>query len=106
MMNKPQLRMTFDPGGFDSSFTMTIPLSEHVVNDFHYIKPLGDRLEAVLGMVTMEETVEILRARECRKDVVTKMAQSLGTMLAERMEDAEGWHDISRIEPAKKQLRG
>lgn len=54
----------------------------------------------------MKEMVEIFRRREFRKDFFVDEGRRLGALLAERMEDAEGWHDTSRIEPAKRQLRG
>jgi len=50
--------------------------------------------------------VKILKRREFRKQLFINEATRLGALLAERMEDAEGWHDVSRIEPAKRQLAG
>jgi len=55
---------------------------------------------------TMDECIEQLKTREFRKDLLVDAARRLGQGLAERMEDAEGWHDASRIEPAKAALRG
>jgi len=46
----------------------------------------------------------MMKAREFRKDLFIHAAEHLGALLAERMEDAEGWHDASRIEPARRQL--
>jgi len=98
------LRMTFD-AGFGDSFTMTMPLDEHVASKFTRIKP--PELGPVPGMGhTFEETVEILRTREFRKRLFVLAAGQLGMQLAERMEDAEGWNDVSRVDPAFRSLKG
>lgn len=42
-----------------------------------------------------------------RSAVEDRMLRAVGDYLkAERMEDAEGWHDASRIEPARHQFGG
>ena len=103
-MAKAQLRLTFDNGEFGEIYTMVIPLDEHVARNCQYVEPLSDRVP-LPGMDTMEEVVAVLRAREFRKDLFKAQATNLGALLAERMEDAEGWHDTSRIEPAKQELK-
>ena len=62
--------------------------------------------EMKAGFGTFDGTIEMMHVREMRKDLFIKAATRLGALLAERMEDAEGWHDASRIEPARRQLGG
>lgn len=47
-------------------------------------------------MRTFDQTVEIIRKREYRKEDFRNAAVKLATALGERMEDEEGWHGISR----------
>ena len=54
----------------------------------------------------MTAAVEMMRRKEYRKTLFQHAAAQLGARLAERMEDAEGWHDTSRIDPARKELGG
>jgi hypothetical protein len=62
--------------------------------------------EIKFGLVDFDATIELIRARQFRKRLFIETATLLGEQLAERMEDAEGWHDASRIGPARKQLGG
>jgi len=84
---------------------MVMPLSEIVARDYRHIRPPSEFDLPAPGKTAFEETVEVLRKREFRKEHFIRAASNLGAMLAERMEDAEGWHDTSRIEPAKAQLK-
>lgn len=96
---KSKLILTFDHP-FSTRLSMVMPLEEHIAHDTRFLKP---PLPAELGG-TFEETIEVLRKREYRRDLFTRSCTALGAQLAERMEDAEGWHDISRIAPAWKEL--
>lgn len=62
--------------------------------------------EMKIGIGDFDGTVRMMKVREFRKDLFIQAANRLGALLAERMEDAEGWHDASRIEPAREQLGG
>lgn len=55
---------------------------------------------------TFNDVVHMIKTREFRKKLFIEAARRLGASLAERMEDAEGWHDESRIEPARAALGG
>lgn len=59
---------------------------------------------AEFGLCSFKDAVELIRSKEFRRDLFTRTAANLGTLLVERMEDAEGWHDTSRIEPARAEL--
>ncbi len=105
---EPKLTLTFD-AGFGESYSMCISLSEHVARQFSHIEPPMKHgipwSNGVTQLESFEQVVSILKTRELRKDVFMGECKRLGALLAERMEDAEGWHDVSRIEPAKHALR-
>lgn len=102
MPMKPQLTLMFDPGFGEEPLRMVVDLDQHEVDSIKKIRPPGSYLP---GQITFDHVVEILKTRDFRKDKFIAEATKLGAALAERMEDAEGWNDISRIEPAKKELR-
>jgi hypothetical protein len=87
---------------------MCLPLDERTASDIQRISPpsiftmrFDERAPS-----PMEQTIQVLKRKEFRKDLLMDAAHRLGTLLSERMSDAEGWHDASRVEPAKEQLRG
>lgn len=107
MNRRASLTLSFDPDNGSPPLRMTLPISEHTASDIERIKPLPrDAIGAMLDGRTFEQVVEVLRTKEYRKDLFLDAATSLGRLLAERMEDAEGWHDASRIEPARAELTG
>lgn len=93
--------MTFrDSHGFDQPISFAVGLDHEV-----RISPRAvDEMKAGFG--SFDETVRLMKVKEFRKDLFMQTAERLGALLAERMEDAEGWHDKSRIEPAREQLGG
>lgn len=54
----------------------------------------------------MRDTIPMMRAREMRRRILIQTAMQLANQMADRMEDAEGWHDPERIEPARQSLGG
>lgn len=101
------MTLLFDPDNGSPPLRMTLPISEMTASDMERIKPLGKTAFAVmLDGRTFDQAVEVLRTKQFRKDLFLDVAASLGRLLAERMEDAEGWHDESRVEPARRELRG
>lgn len=96
-MMSPQLQLTFDSGR--DQFTMAIELSDHVAMDCMMAPPSPIPMAG-----SFDQTVKLLRKKQFRKDLFIKECERLGLLLAERMEDAEGWHDDSRIEPARREL--
>lgn len=95
------LQMTLqDNHGFEQPLAMAVDVDHEV-----HISPRAVE-EMKLGLAGMDQTVRMIRVREFRKDLFIQAAERLGALLAERMEDAEGWHDASRIDPARQQLGG
>jgi len=107
---KPKLTLTFDPGEGAPIVRMCLDLDRHTACQFESIKPpILHTVPWVTGSVALQsfdEVVEIMKVREFRKDFFIRECRRIGALLAERMEDAEGWHDASRIEPAKRELAG
>jgi hypothetical protein len=104
-----KLKLTFDDG-YGNVYEMFEPIDESIAREFTEIQPPMKHsvpwLPGEVQLEPFETVVDTLRKREFRKDLFTQEAKRLGILLAERMEDAEGWHDTSRIEPAREQLRG
>lgn len=59
-----------------------------------------------VGLMSMDSAVTMMKTREMRRDLLKEAAVRLAMQTADRMEDAEGWHDTSRIDPARKALGG
>ena len=106
---KPKLTLTFDPGEGEQVVRMEIELDRHTARQFQRIEPPIKHgvpwSGIVVGLDSFDDVVKTMKVREFRKDFFINECRRIGALLAERMEDAEGWHDTSRIEPAKKELR-
>ncbi len=87
-------------GPHGERYTMRRTLDPGTAREVSHIKPPS----TVPGLTRFEDAVTILKRREYRKDLFISAARQIGALLAERMEDAEGWHDASRQEPAKAEL--
>lgn len=79
---------------------LALRISHRAIEDLKAGPHLG------ISLVGMDETVKMMRTREMRRDLLLEAAVQLAEQMADRMEDAEGWHDSSRIEPARKALGG
>ena len=101
-MRRPELLLTFDDGTMSGGVTMAITLSDYVASLMHIEPPPPFPVGGKRGF---DRVVEVLRRKQYRRDLFVKECERLGELLSERMEDAEGWHDASRVEPAKAQLR-
>ena len=91
-----------DHQGFERPISMAIGLDQELRISSRAVS----ELKSGFGLYSMDDAVTLMHTREMRKDLFIQTAERLGTLLAERMEDAEGWHDASRIDPARKQLGG
>jgi hypothetical protein len=58
----------------------------------------------VLG--SMDQVVEVMKVKEFRRRLFREITSRLAAQMADRLEDAEGWHDPERIDPARDQLGG
>lgn len=52
-----------------------------------------------------EATVEILKVKEFRRDLLKSQASRCGGALADHLEDREGWHGIERQAAVEKSLK-
>ena len=95
-------------------FTLELTLRDRYGESIHMAIGLDDQVriapravdEMKAGLGTFDSSITLMKVREFRKGLFIDAARRLGALLAERMEDAEGWHDTSRVEPARKQLGG
>src|SRR5687768_11468745 len=99
MNRKPTLTLSFDPDNGSPPLRICLPLEEHIASDIERIEPPSRSPVAFLSN-SIDAVVHVLRSKVFRKDMFISEARRLGALLAERMEDAEGWHDESRVEPA------
>lgn len=104
MSDKPRFILQLsllDNESFDPPLHMAVGLVDEQLR----IAPRAvDEMKAGFG--TYDGTIRLMKVRKFRKDLFIHAATNLGALLAERMEDAEGWHDERRIEPAREQLGG
>jgi hypothetical protein len=91
-------------GPHGESVSIGVTLADDVASDLYRISPPDTALASFGIGSTFDQVVAVLRKKQFRKDLFQQEASRLGALLAERMEDAEGWHDASRIESARKQL--
>lgn len=104
MTDKPRFTLTLtlhDRFGDQQPLAMAVPLDDEL-----RIAPRAVE-EMKMGLSgSMDATISLMRRRDFRKRTFIATAERLGHAMAERMEDAEGWHDTSRVEPARKALGG
>jgi hypothetical protein len=58
--------------------------------------------ELKLGVGSFADTVQLLKVKQLRKDLLRQAAEMCGVALAEHLEDREGWHGQSRVESTTK----
>lgn len=101
-MPEPQWRLEMSMiGPFGERYTIGEPLEHSVARETAQINPPDALADFVPGKSALQVAVERLKRREFRRDLFEKEAARLGRLLAERMEDAEGWHGLDRVDPAK-----
>lgn len=100
-----KLTMIFDPGEGEKPRIMCVDLDDYVVSRIRHCPPPSPFPSPGHGHVNpLTGCIDTMSDREFRKDLFINAAKRLGTLLAERMADAEGWADASRIDPARQQL--
>lgn len=82
--------------------------SLHMAIDLDHELRISSRAvdEAKIGFADFGSVVTMMKTKEFRRRLFVETAMRLAEQMADRMEDAEGWHDPSRIEPARQQLGG
>ncbi len=91
-------------GPYGEQVQYSLPLDHSVAREIWKIDP-PSFLEFVPGESALGVVATKIKAREYRKDMFVSEAKRLGLLLSETMEDSEGWHDQSRIEPARRALK-
>lgn len=94
------LRLTLS-GPMGERFDIVVNLGEDVISDVVRVNPPRPFPFTALDTPSLDDVVSVLRRKQLRKDLFANECQRLGTMLAERMEDKEGWHGPDRQEMLK-----
>lgn len=90
------LRVTLErdyPGG--ESYTFCLPLRD-VIQEFDTTD-----FNSPFPSIGFDTAVTILKERKFRRDLLIDACRQCGEAIADRMEDAEGWHGESRQEKAR-----
>jgi hypothetical protein len=95
-----------DNRGFDQPIRMAIDVGNELRVSTRAVSELKMAADCGISVMDVTAAVEIMRVKKFRRELFVCLAQRLAAQMADRMEDAEGWHDASRIEPARKQLGG
>lgn len=109
MTEKPRFTLTLtlrDGDGYEQPISWAIGCDQALRISSRAVDEL--RMGADLGVsaIPMDHAVTMIRTKEMRRSIFRDVAVQLAGQTADRMEDAEGWHDAERIEPARKQLGG
>lgn len=104
-MHEPRWRLEMSMvGPCGERYTVADELGYETAREVAHISSPDFFADFVPGGNPMETVVTKLKRREFRKDLFQSEAVRLATLLAERMEDAEGWHGVKREEPARRSL--
>jgi hypothetical protein len=95
-----------DNHGFEQPLNMAIDLDEELRISTRAVEETKMGAELGVSVMSFDAVVRLMKTKEIRKDLFRQAAIRLAGLMAERMEDAEGWHDPSRVEPARKELGG
>ncbi len=85
-------------GPYGERSTIAVALTPETAQSIQKVEPPSPLAFAGTNVSPFDECIKILKRREFRKNLFTDAAKRLGTLLAERMEDKEGWHGVSRQE--------
>lgn len=109
MVDKPRFTLTLtlrDSHGFEQPISWSVGADQALRISSRAVGELKMGAELGVSTMTMTSAVEMMRTKEIRRDLFKMAAQQLAGQMADRMEDAEGWHDPDRIETARAQLGG
>lgn len=109
MVEKARFNLTLtlrDNHGFEQPLSWSIDVDQALRISSRAVDELKMGADLGVGLVSFNETVELIRTKEIRRELFVQIAVQLATQMADRIEDAEGWHDANRIEPARAALGG
>ena len=95
-------------------FTIKIEIRDNMSDDvWSYITPTDEAMwigwkpieEMRLGVGGFDGAVDLMKVREFRRKLLVEIAKRSANAIADRLEDAEGWHDPDRIKPATLALK-
>lgn len=86
------------PIGYAVGCDNALRISSRAVNMLKFPGPIPE--------VTFDDAIEMIRTKEVRRGILIQAAEQLAGQLCNLLEDAEGWHDPSRIENARKAIGG
>jgi hypothetical protein len=104
MMDKPRftlMLMLIDNNGFEQPLRSAIGCDQALRISSRAVSEL--KMSVDLG-IPSSCSIEIIKTKEMRRSLFKMIAQQLAGQMADRMEDAEGWHDPERIEAARRDL--
>jgi hypothetical protein len=106
-MSEPNwtLRLSLE-GPFGERYQVAIGVDAFEARDSLVELTPPSPFDLMVGAVSMDAVVKRIKKREIRHDILQKECVRLGEKLAQTMQDAEGWHDASRIEPSRRVLSG
>lgn len=106
-MNEPAwtLRLSLE-GPFGERYQVAMGMDAFTARDQLVDISPPDPFDLQFDAVSLDTVVKRIRKREIRHEILQNECVRLGKKLAQTMQDAEGWHDASRIEPSKRVLRG
>ncbi len=97
-MIKWTLELTFRSSD-GRAFTRAVQLDDHTAREYTTLEsPQRARGPFGINQLGFNEVVRMIKVRTMRKDLFRQEAARLGSMLAEYLEDREGWHGEERAE--------
>lgn len=90
-------------GPMGEHYELRLPIDGLLARD---VGITGLQKPSIYDCSSIDEAVVIMKKREFRKDIMVSQATRLGILLAQRMEDCEGWHGEDRQEKTPRVDRG
>lgn len=109
MIEQPRFTLTLtlrDGQGFEQPISWAINCDRALRISSRTVDELKMGADLGVSTIPFDHAVTLMRTKEMRRRVFKDVAVQLAGQMADRMEDAEGWHDPDRIEHSRKQLGG
>lgn len=107
--DRPRFTLTLilrDGEGFEQPISWAIGVDRALRISSRAVDEMKMGADLGVGTMSMDAVVEMMRTKEMRRTVFKELAVQLAGQMADRMEDAEGWHDPDRIKTARDALGG